>query len=403
MKVGAPLRPLRQPDAPTLALPRRPGEGICILILLLFCTSATAEIAISANDGKQMLRDGVQVVPSDRQPDSITLIDLSSSPPKQLATIPVPTSVIGPPSSVAVAPGESFALVTASRKVSSRDPTQIEPDDLVSVVDLKASPPRVREMLHAGAGASGISINPAGTMALVANRSEGTVSVLSLIGGQVKVIGKVTLGEPASAPAHPMFFDDGKRALVTRDGDHKISMLLIDGDKVTVTPTVIAAGLRPYQIDTAGPRRYAAVATIGGGGRDIDTISLLSLAEAMPATVDTVAVGLTPEGIKMSPDGRYVAVNVNNGSNNRPGSVHYHSQGLLQVWRIDDGRLSKIAQAEVGGWGQGIAWSKDSRSLLVQCMVGTSIDVFGFDGRTLRLAGKLGMPAGPAAIRTAEP
>jgi len=36
-------------------------------------------------------------------------------------------------------------------------------------------------------------------------------------------------------------------------------------------------------------------------------------------------------------------------------------------------------------------------------MVGTSIDVFGFDGRRLLPAGKLDMPAGPAGIRTVEP
>ncbi len=31
-----------------------------------------------------------------------------------------------------------------------------------------------------------------------------------------------------------MFFDGGRRALVSRDGDHKISLLPIDGETVTV-------------------------------------------------------------------------------------------------------------------------------------------------------------------------
>lgn len=345
----------------------------------------------------------MQVVPAERQPDSVTLIDLSASPPRPIASIAVPTSVIGPPASVAVSPDESYALITASRRVSAIDPERIEPDDLVTVVDLKASPPAIRATLHAGAGASGVSINPAGTLALVANRSEGTVSVVSLSGGRFEIVGKVTVGDVASAPAHPIFFDEGRRALVTRDGDHKVSMLLIDGEKVAVSGTEIAAGLRPYQIDTAGPRRFAVVATIGGGGRDVDTISLISLAGPVPATVDTVAVGLTPEGVKMSPDGRYVAVNVNNGSNASASSVHYHRNGLLQVWRIEGSQLAKVAEVPVGGWGQGIAWSRDSRSLLVQCMVGTVIDVFGFDGRALRPMTTIELPAGPAGIRTAEP
>ena len=364
---------------------------------------AAAQIAVSANDGKQVLADGVQVVPAIRRPDSVSLIDLAATPPRLIGSVRVPTSVIGPPGSVAVAPDESLALITASRRISSTDPTQIVPDDVLTVVDLRASPPRVRATLHAGAGASGIAINPAGTLALVANRSEGTVSVFTLSAGNVTAHGKVTVGEAGSAPAQPMFFDNGRRALITRDGDHKISLLRIEGTRVTLAADVIAAGLRPYQIDTDGPRRYAIVGNIGGGGRDVDTISLIDLAEPVPRVIDTAAVGLTPEAVKMSPDGRFVAVNVNNGSNASPASPRYHANGLLQVWRIDSGQLRKLVEAPVGGWGQGIAWSRNSRTLLVQCMVGERIEVFAFDGQALRHTGQLQMPAGPAGIRTAEP
>ena len=59
-------------------------------------------------------------------------------------------------------------------------PAGIAPDDLVTVIDLKASPPAVLATVHAGKGASGVSFNPAGTLALVANRMEGTVSILTV-------------------------------------------------------------------------------------------------------------------------------------------------------------------------------------------------------------------------------
>jgi sugar lactone lactonase YvrE len=123
----------------------------------------------------------------------------------------------------------------------------------------------------------------------------------------------------------------------------------------------------------------------------------------VPRVVDTVAVGLTPEGLKMSPDGRYVAVNVNEGSNLSRKAPGYHTKGLVQVWRIDGERLVKVAQAPVGPWGQGIVWSRDARRLLVQCMVGQTIEAFAFDGLRLRHTATLALPAGPAAIRTAEP
>lgn len=362
---------------------------------------AQAQIAVSANDGKQVLDDGEQVVPAHPRPDSVSVIDLSASPAKVIGEVLVPTSIIGPPSSVAVAPDESFALVTAARKLTPGDPTTIAPDDQISVIDLKTL--KVTATLHAGAGASGISINRAGTLALVANRAEGTVSVFTISGGQLTAAGKIKVGDPDSSPAMPIFFDQDRRALVSRDRDHKIVQLSIDGTTVTTTPVILAAGLRPYQIDTDGPRRFAVSGNIGGGGRDMDTISLIDLTPPVPVVVDTVSVGLTPEGLKMSPDGRYVAVNVNNGSNLSRKAPGYHAQGALQIWRIDGGRLKKVAEAPIGAWGQGLVWSRDSRRLLAQCAVCQTIEAFAFDGRRLRHTATLPMPAAPAAIRTAEP
>jgi DNA-binding beta-propeller fold protein YncE len=380
-------------------MPMMRWRGGLGLAMWLCASSAGAQIAVSANDGKQVLDDNV--VPAHRNADSVSIIDLSAKPPRLIGSVAVPTSVIGPPSSVAVAPDGSIALVTAARKLSPQDPTTLVPDDLVSVIDLKTL--TVTATLHAGAGASGVSINPAGTLALVANRAEGTVSVFTIAAGVVAEAGKVRLGAPTISLAMPIFFDGGKRALVSRDGDHKISMLLIDGANVTVSPKTLAPGLRPYQLDTTGPRRYAVSGNIGGGGRDMDTISLIDLAPATPRVVDVVAVGLTPEGLKMSPDGRYVAVNVNNGSNQAAKSPTFHKDGLVQVWAIADGRLTKVAEATTGAWGQGIAWSKDSRRLLVQCMADQSIEVYGFDGHKLRHESSLALPAGPAAIGVAEP
>jgi len=384
-------------------MPVRPLLAAVLALTLAQTLAGTghAQIAVSANDGKQVLDDGAQVVPAHPRPDSVSLIDLSASPPRIVGEVAAPTSVIGPPSSVAVAPDGSFALVTSARRIDPADPTRIVPDDVVSVIDLKTL--KVTATLHAGAGASGVSINRAGTLALVANRSEGTVSVFTLSGGVVAPAGKVKVGDPDSSPAMPIFFDGDRRALVSRDHDHRIVQLAVDGAKVTLTSVSLAAGLRPYQIDTDGPRRFAVSGNIGGGGRDVDTISLIDLAPPVPVVVDTVSVGLTPEGLKMSPDGRYVAVNVNEGSNLSTKAPGYHLQGLVQVWRIDGRRLVKVAQAPVGAWGQGVAWSRDSRRLLVQCMVGQTVESFAFDGRKLRHEATLALPAGPAAIRTVEP
>src|SRR5262249_20719651 len=160
-------------------------------------------------------------VPANPPADSVTVIDLSATPPKVVAEIPAPTSVIGPPSSVAIARDESFALVTGASKIDPADPKKTVPDDKLTVIDLKASPPKVAARLQAGAGGGGVSNKPRGALALVANRSEGTVSVFSNAGNALPPGGKVNLGEDKSGPSHVAITPDGKTALVSRDGDNK--------------------------------------------------------------------------------------------------------------------------------------------------------------------------------------
>jgi DNA-binding beta-propeller fold protein YncE len=273
----------------------------------------------------------------------------------------------------------------------------------LSVIDLKASPPKISGQLQAGKGAAGVSINRAGTLALVANRSEGTVSVFSIGGNTLTPVGKINLGDDKSGPSHVAITPDGKTALVTRDGDNKISVLSIDGTKVEYTKRDMSAGLRPYGLGIHPNGKVAVVANIGPGSGDADTISLIDL-EAKPArVVHTVTVGQTPEGITLSPDGAFAAVSVMNGSNKPKNNPFFNDYGLVKVLSVKGNELVPLTEAKVGHWCQGLAWSKDNRRLLVQCMVEREIMVFDFDGKALKPAGSIKLSAGPAAIRTAEP
>ena len=381
-----------------------PWVGVLSLAALISASSgASGQLALSANDGKAVLIDGVNSVPANPPADSVTVIDLNATPPKVIAEIQAPASVVGPPSSVAIARDESFALVTGATKIDPADPKKTVPDDNLSVIDLKASPPKISAQLQAGKGAAGVSINRAGTLALVANRSEGTVSVFSIAGNTLTPVGKINLGDDKSGPSHVAITPDGKTALVTRDGDNKISVLSIDGTKVEYTKRDMSAGLRPYGLGIHPNGKVAVVANIGPGSGDADTISLIDL-EAKPArVVHTVTVGQTPEGIALSPDGAFAAVSVMNGSNKPKNNPFFNDYGLVKVLSVKGNELVPLTEAKVGHWCQGLAWSKDNRRLLVQCMVEREIMVFDFDGKALKPAGSIKLSAGPAAIRTAEP
>jgi DNA-binding beta-propeller fold protein YncE len=385
----------------------RPSKAALALITTSFIalagSTSNAEIAVSANDGKMVLENGVATVRKEPLPDSVSVIELSGPSPRIIAELPAPASVVGPPSSVAIAPDESFALVTGAMKIDPADPTKAIPDDKLTVIDLKSSPPKILATLQAGAGAAGVSINRAATLALVANRSEGTVSVFTISGNALTPAGKVALGDAKSGPSHPMFSRDGTTALVSRDGDNRISVLSVDGSKVEYTKRDLFSGLRPYQIDTTANGDVAVFANIGMSGGDADTISLIDMRAKPIRVATTISVGQTPEGLKISPDGAYVAVNVVNGSNKPKSSPFFNDYGLLKIYRIAGTDLIPVTEAKVGHWCQGVAWSKDSKTVLAQCMVENEIATFTFDGKTLTKTTPIAMKAGPAGIRTAEP
>ena len=66
-----------------------PGLGALSLAALMSLSSgASGELALSANDGKAVLIDGVNSVPANPPADSVTVIDLNATPPTVVAELP---------------------------------------------------------------------------------------------------------------------------------------------------------------------------------------------------------------------------------------------------------------------------------------------------------------------------
>ena len=375
---------------------------LALVTLPLLSFGAAAQLAVSANDNKVVNREGRTVVAENPPPDTVTVINLGVSPPKVIGEVNAPASVVGPPNSVAVAPDESYALVTGAFKIDPANPKNAIPDDKLTVIDLKSSPPVVLATLRAGMGASGVSINRAGTLALVANRSEGTVSIFTIANRTLTPAGKIQLGDDKSGPSHVAFTPDGKTALVTRDGDHRISVLSVDGSKVADTTRYMVASIRPYSIAISPKGDMAVLTNQGGGLGDVDVISVIDLKQNPPRIVDNITVGQTPKGVAISPDGSHVAITIQNGSARAKTQQGYHDHSLVKIFRISGTKLTLAAEAKVGAWGQGVVWSKDGKTLLAQSMLDKSLDVLSFNGRRLKVVGAIKVNGGPAGIRTVE-
>jgi DNA-binding beta-propeller fold protein YncE len=217
-------------------------------LIALVATPTLADIALSSNDGHTVLEHGKQVAGKPPVPDTLSIIDLSQYPPRITDTIEVPGSVVGPPMAVAVAPDESWAIVTSATKLDPAGTDGIGPDNRVSVIDLRSKPPRITQTLEAGTGATVVRMSPDGSLALVANRTEGTVSIFTIKDHQLIPSGKVDFGNPKAGPSGLAFTKDGKHALVSRDGDNMVSVLHVDGSKVSVDPRPITTAVRPIPL-----------------------------------------------------------------------------------------------------------------------------------------------------------
>jgi len=377
--------------------------GGALLGLVLFMVPASADIAVVSTDGHTVTIDGVQQTARPAKPDSVSLVDLAHYPPRIIATIEAPGSVVGPPMAVAVAKDESYAIVTSATKLDPADPGKVAPDDRISVIDLRARPPKIVQQLNAGAGATVVRITPDGGLALVANRTEGTVSLFTIKDRRLEAAGKLDLGNPKAGPSGIVVTRDGKDALVTRDGDSMVSVLHIDGTAVTIDPRPITTGMRPYTIDINRDGTLAAVSNMGRGDGDRDVVSLIDLTAKPYRTVEQFGVPGSPEGLKFSPDGKILAVGSQNGTTKAKGTPFFREHGTLTLLAVKGKELRKLAEAPVGGWSQGIVFAKDGRTILVENMTQENISVFRWEDGKLTQGKPLATGAGPAAIQTAWP
>jgi DNA-binding beta-propeller fold protein YncE len=331
-------------------------------------------------------------------------IDVSRYPPKILATVEVPGSVVGPPTAAWMAKDGSWAIVTSATRLDPQAKGGISPDDRVSVLDLTSKPPKITQSLTAGPGATTVRVSPDGKLALVANRTEGTISIFSVANKQLTPVTKLDLGNKGSLPSGIVFTHDGKRALVSRGGDNMVSVLDIDGTNVTIDKRPITTGMAPYTMDINPAGTLAAVSNMGRGDGDEDSVSLIELTALPFHTVSTTGVPSGPEPMRFSPDGKYLAVGAEYGSTKSAGHWFHHDKALLTIFAVDGTTLRQIDSAPVGAWSEGIAFSRDGHTIMVQSMQDREINVFWWDGKKLRQGKSLPIKdAGPEAFATPWP
>src|SRR6516165_1270158 len=236
-------------------------------MLLGLGTSTRAQVMIVGNDQKPKFDDG-KVVMQPSGHDTLSIIDMSNPASLRIvATIPLDNTIVGPPTNLAITPKGELALVANSVNGVEKDGKwDTASDNRLFVVDLKANPPAVITTLNLGKKPSGMAINNAGTMTLVANRDDGTVSVLSINGKEVKVADTVTIGAAGDSVSAVAIAPDGKTALAVKSNVDKVAILAIDNGKVTYDKkNELPANNFPYNVAITPNGKIALIANTGAG------------------------------------------------------------------------------------------------------------------------------------------
>ncbi|MDM0113062.1 YncE family protein [Variovorax sp. J22R133] len=385
--------------------------GLCAVMALAQlagCAGPSAstgqrQLMIVANDEKQSWDEAGRPVLAPHGKDTLQLLDIGTDPlaPKAVATLPLDNTIVGPPTNLAITSNETLALVANSiNVVEEGGARKTVPDTRLFVVDLTSSPPKVIDTLNLGKQPSGLSINKAGTLALVANRADNSVSVLRIAGMKVTLIDTVAIGESV---AHVRFTPDGKRALLAKFPNHKIALLDVDGEKVTYNKVDLAVGLWPYNVDVTPDGKLALSADNGNSGASdgqIDTVSVIDLEATPPRVIDKVVIGDGPEGLAVSPSGKHAVAVLLRGSNAPKNAYFYNRNGSVVLMKIDGKKVTRGNEIEVRGLPEGAVWSADGRYLYVGNFIDQDISILRVDGDTLVNTGKsFALQGHPASMR----
>ncbi|HXZ22456.1 MAG TPA: beta-propeller fold lactonase family protein [Pseudolabrys sp.] len=373
---------------------------VAILAAADLNSASGAPFLIVGNDEKLLWDDKGAPVIYPAGKDSVVILDLAKPEnPKVIANLPLKNSIVGPPVNVAIDPTNSIALVADSIDVTKDgDKLKMGPDNKVYVIDLKSNPPKLANTVTVGKQPSGLSFNSAGNLALVTNRVDKTISVLSVNGTDIKVIDTVDLGGIVS---HVVFTPDGKRALATKFNDHKVSLLDVNGDKVTYSKLDLPTGQWPYNVAVAPNGKIALTADNGASGNSdgsVDTVSVVDLELNPPRITDRVVVGDGPEGLAISPKGDVAVALILAGSNNK-GAYFYNRNGTISVLRIAGKKVTKVGDVIVGGLPEGVAFTPDGKYLYVGNYLDQDISILRVNGTQITPVKRYKLPGHPASIR----
>ena len=377
--------------------------AVLLSVALLNGCAGARELMLVGIDEKTTWDDAGKLVNGAPGKDQVLIVDIGGDrlAPTIVAQLPLMNTVFGPPTNLQITPDGKLALVANSMDwVADGAGWKPTPDNKLYVIDLTTDPPKLVDTVQVGKQPSGLSINRAGNLALIANRADNSISVMKIAGTKVTLVDTVAMGEQVS---HVAITPDGKRALATKFPGNKVALLEIDGDKVTYNKLDLPVGLWPYNLDIAPDGKLALTADngfAGAGDGNVDTVSVIDIESNPPRVIDKIVVDEAPEGFAFSPTGKFAVAALLRGGIADKKAFFYTRNGTVALLKIDGKKVTHVHDIEVRAVPEGIVWSDDGQYLYVGNYLDRDVSILKLEGGRLVDTGKrIALPGHPASMR----
>ncbi|WP_432799935.1 YncE family protein [Poriferisphaera sp. WC338] len=372
-----------------------------VTVVMIGCTGQPQVVEplwlISANDQRfSMCENRIMDQP---RPGSLIIMDVSGNPLRSVETLEdVSCSLIGPPTCVAITPNQKLALVAGSQKLDASEKSKQVPSQLLSVIKLEQGAHHVSQVLTLGNQVSGVEINRSGNRALVTNRADGSISLLAINDSdQVILLDTFQIADAKSSVSHAAFSPDGQKVLATLHKENKVYLLSLVSDQLTVVAT-IEVDHGPYCIEFLPSGQFAAVAHTGSG-----SIMLLEVKDNTLRLVDTIPVGITAEGLDISPDGEWMVVNCLDNSFMDETKLKSRKSGLLVLLQKQGQTFVTVDVVRTGRNPQAARFTHDSNYVAVGNNGDQNIVFYQIVNEKLHQTEiRLDCAGGPAAMRISD-
>ena len=337
--------------------------------------------------------------------DILNILDISDpANPKLAANLLLSNSLFGPPTNLQINPEESLALVTSAMKWEQKnDDWKPAPDNRLFIIDLEKNKPALIDTVEVGMQPSGIAISSSGRFALIANRADRSVSVVSINGKTARLSQTVPVNDEVAAVA---ITPDERRALIVKNSSNKIGVLSINDSHVTYDASYdMPVGQFPYNIDISPDGSYAVVAHTGNNGYSdghADSLVVIRLDNgSRPFVENYFTAGDAPEGFAISPRGDIAIALLLGGDSILPTSHWAHNKtGQIVVFKTNNGNLQQIQKISITGLPEGIAFSGNGDYVYVSSFREKVLRVYQVDGEFLiDTETRIELPGTPASMR----